>query len=298
MITQPKKFTVLGVPIDSAGRGTGVERLPGALREAGLVQRLGAEDVGDLPVATDDPVRDAATGIIGFESLRAASAAVQTAVTHLLAEGKRPLVLGGDCTLLIGVAAALKGHFGAAGLAFIDGHLDFYDGRSSPTGEGADMELAILNGLGPVGLIDLAGPPPLLAAEHVAVLGYRDGEQAQLDGAPDPAALFPAMTLYEVSAMRQQGMIKTAKVVAERLAANPGRFWLHLDFDVLDEAELPAVDYRMPGGLKWGELGMLLMPLARSPALIGADVTILNPALDPEGECTARAVNLLCDVFK
>ena len=297
MITEPKKFTVLGVPIDSAGRATGVERLPGALREAGLVRRLGAEDLGDLPVAIDDPERDPATGIIGFESLRVASAEIQSNVAQLLAEGRRPLLLGGDCTLLIGVAAALKSHFGPAGLAFIDGHLDFYDGRSSPTGEAADMELAILNGLGPAGLIDLGGPPPLVAAEHVVVLGYRDAEQARLDGAPDPAVVFPAITLYDVGAMRQQGMVKTAGAVATRLAANPGRFWLHLDFDVLDEVELPAVDYRMPDGLKWGELATLLLPLARSPALIGADVTILNPALDPDGEYTGRAVNLLCDVF-
>ena len=297
MITQPQKFTILGIPIDSAGRGTGVERLPGALRAAGLVRRLEAEDLGDLPVTFDDSQRDPATGIIGFESVQAASAAIQTAVGDLLAEDRRPLLLGGDCTLLIGVAAALKGHFGAAGLAFIDGHLDFYDGRSSPTGETADMELAILNGLGPAGLVDLAGPPPLVAAEHVAVLGYRDGQQAQRDGAPDPAVLFPAMTLYDAGAVRQQGMVKTAKAVSTQLAANPGRFWLHLDFDVLDQAELPAVDYPMPNGLKWGELATLLLPLARSPALIGADVTIINPTLDPDGAYTARAVNLLCDVF-
>ena len=297
MVTQPKQFTVLGVPIDSSGRSTGVGRLPAALREAGLVRRLGAEDLGDLPVAFEDARRHPDTGIIGFENIRAASAEIQRGVAQLLADGRRPLLLGGDCTLLIGVAAALKEHFGPAGLAFIDGHLDFYDGRSSPTGETADMELAILNGLGPAGLIDLAGTPPLVAAEHVAVLGYRDGEQAQRDGAPDPAAVAPAMTLYDVGAMRQQGMVKTAQAVATRLAANPGRFWLHLDFDVLDQAELPAGDSPMPGGLNWGELATLLLPLARSPALIGADVTILNPALDPDGTYTGRAVNLLCDVL-
>lgn len=297
MITQPQKFTVLGIPIDSSGRSTGVERLPAAFRDAGLVRRLGVEDLGDLPVAIDDSRRDPETGIIGFEQIRAASAEIERGVGQMLAEGRRPLLLGGDCTLLIGVAAALKKEFGRAGLAFIDGHLDFYDGQSSPTGETADMELAILNGVGPAGLIDLAGSPPLVAAEHVTVLGYRDAEQAQRDGAPDPAALFPAMTLYDVAAVRRQGMIKTAKAVVTQLAANPGRYWMHLDFDVLDEAELPAVDYPMPNGLKWGELATLLLPLARSPALIGADVTIINPTLDPNAAYTTRAVNLLCDIF-
>ena len=44
---------------------------------------------------------------------------------------------------------------------------------------------------------------------------------------------------------------------------------------------MPAVDYLLPGGLDWDELAELLVPLAASPALLGADVTIYNPSLDP-----------------
>ena len=56
---------------------------------------------------------------------------------------ERPLVLGGDFTLLLGVFQALPR---GSGLWFIDGHADFLDGKSSPTGEAADMDLAILTG--------------------------------------------------------------------------------------------------------------------------------------------------------
>ena len=42
------------------------------------------------------------------------------------------LVLGGCCTLLIGVMAALRDNGTDAGLLFVDGHLDCYDGASSP----------------------------------------------------------------------------------------------------------------------------------------------------------------------
>lgn len=79
--------------------------------------------------------------------------------------------------------------------------------------------------------------------------------------------------------------------------AFPGHFWLHIDLDVLDEAALPAVDYPMPGGLQWHELTMLLTPLARSPHLIGVDVTIYNPALDPDNLYAPRIVNMLCELF-
>ena len=48
-----------------------------------------------------------------------------------------------------------------------------------------------------------------------------------------------------------------------------GRFWIHLDVDVLDERAMPATDYLMPGGLEWDELAALLAPLAASPASPG-----------------------------
>jgi arginase len=99
-------------------------------------------------VTIADPVRDPEWRVVGLEDLRRANLVIRDAVHGLLAEGHHPLVLGGDCTLLIGVAAALQAVAPQARLAFVDGHLDCYDGSSSQTGEGADMELAILLGHG------------------------------------------------------------------------------------------------------------------------------------------------------
>jgi arginase len=271
--------------------------MPQALRAANLVSRLQMPDLGDWPVAIHDPTRDPTTGMIGFRDVCLASSTIRDGLLAVWKQGQRPFLIGGCCTLLIGVGAAIKQHYGPAGLAFVDGHLDFYDGRSSPTGEAADMELAILTGHGPAGLVDLAGEPPLLRPEHIVVLGYRDGEVAAREGAPDPAVVVPQMTLREVTVVRQAGPLKTGRETAERLAANPGRFWLHLDLDVLDETALPAVDYPMPGGLRWDELTLLLTPLARSPHLIGVDVTIYNPTLDPNKAYAPRIVNMLCELF-
>src|SRR5262245_55938359 len=77
---------------------------------------------------------------------RRARGAIASRVRELLAAGDRPLILGGDCTLLLGVFSAVP-H--GTGLWFVDGHADFFDGESSPTGEAADMDLAILTGHGP-----------------------------------------------------------------------------------------------------------------------------------------------------
>jgi arginase len=292
-----KSLAIIGVPIDCSGRFVGVERMSAALRAAGLVERLGLPDRGDLPVAIGDSHRDPETGMIGFQEVCLVSTEISQAIGEMLAQGTRPLVIGGCCTLLIGVFGALKVHFGRVGLAFVDGHLDFYDGQSSPTGEAADMELAILSGLGPAGLVDLAGSPPLVAPRDVVVLGYRDGAEAAKDGAPDPRTAAPEMQLYEVEEVRAEGPATLGGAVAGRLAEAPGRFWLHLDLDVLDQAVMPAVDYLMPGGLDWAELKTLVEPLAGSPALVGVDVTILNPNLDPSGVYTRQVVEFLGELF-
>jgi arginase len=267
--------------------------MPAALRKAGVVDALSVADAGDLPIAIADPQRDPATGMIGFGDVCAASAAIRDMVAQLLRTGQRPLVIGGCCTLLIGVAAALREVVGRAGLAFMDGHLDFYDGRTSPTGEAADMELAILSGHGPSSLIDLAGAPPLLNPADMVVLGYRDGAEAAAHGAPDPRTLAPTMALYDKESLGRYGYHAAAMAVEERFRYDPGHFWLHLDLDVLDQTVLPAVDYPMPGGLTWEEAALLVAPLAQSPSLLGMDVTIYNPTLDPTGEYAAQIVAFL-----
>jgi arginase len=298
LFTEPILTTVVGVPIDCTGKSTGVERMPSALRAAGLVNHLNIEDAGDLPVTIDTSERDPITGIIGFHKVCQISDTIRIELGKLLRRGERPLVVGGCCTLLIGIAAALRQEFEQIGLAFVDGHLDFYDGKSSPTGEAADIELAILTGHGPSGLIDLAGLPPLIAPSDIITMGFRDAQQAIADVAPDPARLVPEMKLFDIQALRRLGAAKVGNDAAKQFEEKSTRFWLHLDLDVLDQDVMPAVDYRMPGGLSWGEVAQLVRPLIRSPALVGLDITIFNPTLDTNGYYAGQIVKFLTDMLK
>ncbi|MGQ0600300.1 MAG: arginase family protein [Anaerolineales bacterium] len=307
--------SIIGVPIDSTGTFAGCERMPAALRAAGLAERLNLPDAGDLLVSISDPERDAATGLIGFHDLVAVSAQIRGAVRDALARGERPLVVGGSCELLIGVAAALRDVVGRAatrrernaqrfssgsiasaraGLAFVDGHFDFYNGHTSPTGEAADTELRILTTDWPHGLADLAGTPPLLVPRDVVVIGHRDPDEAERF-ATEARGL--GLTLHNPASLRRSGPAALGSQTEERFRRDPGRFWLHLDFDVLDERALPAVDYRMPGGLDWDELAALIKPLAHSLVLLGADITIYNPNYDPDGRHARRIVDFMAEVF-
>ncbi|MGX6448620.1 arginase family protein [Patulibacter sp. S7RM1-6] len=220
---------------------------------------------------------------------------MRDALEPLLRAGRRPLLLGGDCTVLLGAAAALARTHPDAGLAFVDGHLDCYDGASSPTGEGADMELALLLGVGAPPLAELGDRLPLLAADRIVCLGPVDEAEAAGLGAPDPRAFAPAMTIVDGRALAADPGRHGRETVA-RLTGDGGAFWLHLDLDVLHARALPAVDYPQDDGLDWDELERLLVPLVRSPELVGMDLTIYNPTLDPDGTFARRIAELLARV--
>jgi arginase len=284
----PEPWVVVGVPIDSVGRSGGTELAPAALRERDLLSRLGAEDRGDLDVRIRGDHRDSATGVIGIDGVLATTQAVRESVREVVEAGARPLVIGGCCTLVPGALAGLRDAQGAVGVAYVDGHVDVYDGQSSPTGEAADMPMSVALGLGPDAWVQAAGGPSA-APGDVVVLGARDPEEAR-DIAALRAGELAAVEVLGPDELRAESVANAAERAAQRLGP---RFFVHLDVDVLDERAMPATDYLMPDGLQWDELAALLEPLGRSPALAGLSLGCLNPEKDPDGSLTERTCALL-----
>jgi arginase len=175
-----------------------------------------------------------------------------------------------------------------SGLWFVDGHADFFDGESSPTGEAADMDLAILTGHGPRGLLEQDGP--LLDPGTVVLLGHRPAE-LHPDVAIENARLDPAIQALTAPEVRERGAGQVGADAAARLAEHEA--WLHIDLDVLDETVLPAVSYPQAFGLDWDELIGLVRPLVSAPNLLGISVADFNPDRDPDGALAARVVEAL-----
>jgi arginase family enzyme len=283
-------FHVLDAPLDCSGAGRGEEHAPAALRAAGLLERLGACDGGEADARIRDARRDPGTGVIGAADVRRASAAIADGVRAISDAGHRPLVLGGDCTLLLGVFQALPR---GTGLWFVDGHADFYDGEISPTGEAADMELSILTGHGPHGLLDQH--EQLIDPAAVVLLGHRPDELGD-DVALENGRLDPAIHALTAAEVRERGPARTGADAVARLGGGPA--WLHLDLDVLDETALPAVTYPQPLGLDWDDLVALARPLATAPNFAGVSVADFNPDRDPHGAHAARVVEALRSTFR
>jgi arginase len=281
-------FAVIDAPIDSSATRRGEERGPAALRAAGILERLGARDAGEADARIRDRRREPATGVLGAGDVRRASAGIASTVLGVLEDGDRPFVLGGDCTLLLGVFLALPE---GSGLWFVDGHADFFDGESSPTGEAADMDLAVLTGHGPPGL--LAGNEPMLEPAAVVLLGHRPAG-LHPDVARENARLDPAIHALTAPEVRDRGPALVGNDAAARLVGRPA--WLHIDLDVLDESVLPAVSYPQPLGLDWDELVALARPLVAGPNLLGVSVADFNPDRDDDNIHAARTVEALASL--
>ena len=285
-------WAVLGAPLDSAAEGEGEERAPEALRSAGLVERLGARDMGDVAEPLRPPHRDKQTGIIAFESLVEASTAIAAAVKAALHSGDRPLVLGGDCSLLIGAIAGARDAAQRPGLLFVDGHGDYWDGETSPTGESADMELAFLHGQGPPELAGLA-PRPLVDPARTAILGHRPPD-LHPDVAAERQRIPPEVLQLDAPAIRLAGPTAAAEQAIERAGREP---WLHIDLDALDEEALPAVSYPLADGLDWDELEALMVALLE-PGVCGVSVADLNSDKDPGDVFAKRVAELLTSALR
>lgn len=293
-------FTTLGVPIDSVGLGRaeqhGTELSPAALRDAGL-DRLGWLDAGDLDVRIPDHDRDPATGLVGLAGVLSTTSAVRSAAADLIRRGKRPFLLGGCCTLLSGALAGARDALGPVGLVYVDGHLDFYDGRTSPTGEAADMPIAVVLGDGPAPWVERVAPTPVVPPAGIAILGYHDPDE--LEDLGDALARNRAAGLFDadVAAIRREGPAATAADALAHVRRASQRLWLHIDLDVLDQAVFPATDYLMSGGLDWDELVALLAPVAAADDLAGWSLSCYNPEKDPGGADGRAIVTALERLF-
>lgn len=284
------QFTIIDAPSILGLQPTGVQYLPEALKAAGLMSKLGAEYGGQVSPLGYSPERDKSTLLLNPDSIRAFSLQLADAVTLVLRKKQFPLVLGGDCSILIGNLLALR-RLGRYGLFFIDGHADFYQPQASPTGEVADMDLAIVSGRGPDILTNIDGLKPLVLDQDIVVFGYRDAKQSASYGSQDVRDT--NMHVFDLQFVRKTGTITAASSQALEKLVNDelGGFWIHLDADVLDDLIMPAVDYRLGGGgLSFSELTELLKTLVDSGRAVGMDITIFNPRLDLDGSITQRFV--------
>jgi arginase len=294
----PRQLTVLDAPSNlglkppSPGKEPGVRYMAEVLRDHGLVARLHAEDGGTVKPPRYGSSIDPLTRIRNAQAIHDYSIQFANRLGSSLDERRFPLVLGGDCSILLGSALALQRR-GRYGLLFIDGHTDLLTPETSESGGAAGMDLALVTGIGPKILTHIESAAPSIQPADVVVFGYRWPAADE----SSPATAQPPMKAFPLDHIRNAGIDKTAADAINHLEDRGLGFWTHVDLDVLSPDWMAAVDSPDPGGMTPTELTTVLRKAIESRRCVGVELTIYDPERDPTGRGAELIVDILSAAF-
>jgi arginase len=285
------RIEILGTPFNGLGTFPDIENPAEGLREANLISLLKSAghmvtDLGELSGFQCRDIRDDKTGINDFDLWLGLSRELSKQVEAMLDRRAFPLLLGGDCRMLVGIFNAFAHRETEVGLVFLDGHADFHSPETSPSGDPADMELAILTGRGPGRITRIAGKYPLIKDEDVVVYGIRawDGIGAS------------NIEVYDRRRMLENGIKFCVKEGLKNFSLKELPIWLHFDVDVLDPKFMPVM-FAEPDGLTFEEVREFLCLVWATGRVIGMSIACYHPKLDLDGNAGVRLVTLVSEVL-
>jgi arginase family enzyme len=172
------RLGIIGVPTSAGSHHAGQDRAPAALRDAGFVSRLRAAgldvaDLGAVPGVVFTPDAAGATAR-RLATVVQVAGAVADAVAAALARQRLPVVLGGDCTITLGVLAGVQRHDPSAALLYFDGDADLGTPQTTSSGVLDAMGIAHLLGLADNALARLGPVFPMLTDERLVLAGYTE----------------------------------------------------------------------------------------------------------------------------
>ncbi len=280
------EWVLVGVPTSAGAHHAGQERAPAALRAAGLVhalQQAGVDisDAGDLPGETF-AVDSEHPHARNLQAVVRVAGEVADAVAEVAAAGKRPLLLGGDCTITIGAVAGLRRDHPDAGLVYVDADADLGALELEPKDTGVldSAGISYLLGHGQPELTGLDGGPPLLEPFRLAIVGCDPREVSDAER----TFLADVGVSYTEAAALIADPEEAAHTALDAIAAESGPILIHFDVDLIDSGELPLGNFPHYGtGVGLEHAVRCLRVLCAHPACAGLVLTEVNPTHDPSG---------------
>lgn len=282
----------LGLKEPSPGKEPGVRKLPEWLRKHNFHDLIGPVNIETLNPPAYRMDLDLETAVLNADLIVQYAIEQASLLSGELSDNKFPLVIGGDCSILIGNALALRQE-GNYALFYMDGHTDFIEPKLSQTGGAGGMAAAIVAGLGHKKLTDINELCPYIKENYVWCVGNREYDEEYENAIRNSQARY-----ISLSSLRKKGIDNCVNAFFEMVNIQKlDGFWLHIDIDVLDDNVMPAVDSRTPGGLNYEEFNKMLGLLLSSPKVTGMEITILDPDLDPAGQYTEEFVHNFIQTF-
>jgi len=282
----------LGLKEPQPGKEPGVKNLPNWFWKYNLHKAITHRDILRLDPPPYTNVREIETKILNANALVDYAREQAYLINNLLSQNKFPFILGGDCSILVGSAIALK-QKGNYGLFYLDGHTDFMDTSLSETGGVGGMAASIVTGNGHKKLTDILNLSPYIKQENLWCVGNREYDDEYENEIRNSSATY--LSLQE---LRKQGISNSIQTFLKEVKdKNLDGFWLHIDVDVLNDTIMPCVDSRTPDGLTYEEFNELTSYLFQNEKLSGLEITILDPDLDPTGEYTRDFAHHITTTF-
>ncbi|MCI0415590.1 arginase family protein [bacterium] len=294
------KIALIGVPSSAGARQLGQEEAPRFLRNAGLVDRLRSTgrdvlDLGDLSQVSFSPDKQNAKQQNLTHVLRVLRQVI-SAVDLAVANRAWPLVVGGDCTITIGVLAALTKHFASLGMIYCDGDVDLNTPETTLSGIFDGMVLAHILGKGVDELSHLGSRYPLLDEQAVSLFGY-SVEAGGIDPVEVKLLQETRMARYPLEQIR--GIVQTAAMQAlDELESRAKHILIHFDVDVVDSDDFSAADIPHKPGLTLLKTQQALQVFLGSRQAVGLVLTEFNVRNDPDAKLALRLIDMIGEAFQ
>lgn len=295
-----KRIALIGVPSSAGARKAGQELAPRALRATGLREGLesaGIEvvDLGDLESVTFSP-DTVNPGSQNLQPVLGVLRQVREAVDSAVAHRAKPLIIGGDCTITIGVLASLTKYFPAFGLIYVDGDVDMNTPATTMSGIFDGMVMAHVLGDGAPELSDFGPRRPLLEERDIALFGY-SVEAGGIDPVEIELLRNTRMARYPLGDIMAN--VRDSAGRALRGLENVAQHILvHFDVDVIDFGEFPAADVPHRPGLSLEQAEQALRVFASSDKFAGLVISEFNAAMDSDGKLARRLSTLIRQAFE
>jgi arginase len=296
IVRQPNKIALIGAPTSAAAFSPGSEKAPRALRDAGIVERLKSigyevNDLGDCKPRhfADDEEHKRARNLPEIVALlNELKPHAETAFKS----GALVLVMGGDCSEIIGLLTGARRYYKHFNLLWFDRDADLNTPASTPSGRIDGMVLASIFGKGSPELVRFWGEPPLVREPDTVIFGLDRVDPAEQEF----LVRTPMRHVYAVD-IQAKGAAKSAQEALGLLHADSREFIIHLDTDVIAQGDFPATNVPGTGGLSFEDVQTSLSEFAKSKNLLGMDVAQYNPEKDPDGSGAKKLVDLLVEAL-
>jgi arginase len=288
-----KRISIVGVPMNLGADRLGVDLGPVAIRYAGVkgrLERLGYdfEDRGDIQVVRPENARDAKSNLKYLDEVVRVNTELCNSVADIMANGRFPLVLGGDHSIAIGTIAGVLQHKKNLGVIWFDAHGDINTAETSPSGNIHGMPVAVALGLGHERLIGIGGPENKLNPKNIVLIGSRD-----LDSGERKLLKELGVTVFT---MHEVDLLGMPKVMEEAIrVASDGTDGVHVSFDMdaMDPFYATGTGTRVAGGLSYRESHLALELIAQAGIMTSAEFVEVNPLIDNKNETAETAVALM-----